>query len=239
MIRICRPNSTKVLILQHGICDSPYTWIANGCSNSLAYRAWDCGFDIFLTSFRGVAPRGHIDPTKTNYWDFSVDELAKYDLTASIEKIREIKKEELGNTRSEKVQYSYIGHSMGGMVLLMYLINCKLHKKPHYLNKAILLSPAGSHIYSPKMLRIIGWMIGEILGKVITKVQIPDCVNSTMLKLLEDIQQLPAAKSIISFLGTNLVGGNYDSDASPISLNRILHYNLISYVFFNTEPIKI
>ncbi len=127
----------KVLILQHGICDSPYTWIANGCAGSLAYRAWDCGYDIFMPSFRGVLPRkrnSKIGDDK-DYWDFSVDELAKYDLPASVRKIVQTKRDELGIEAASQVQYIFAGHSMGGMVLLMYLINCRMAGVPHHISR--------------------------------------------------------------------------------------------------------
>ena len=229
MIRIRRPNSAKVLILQHGICDSPYTWIANGCSNSLAYRAWDCGFDVFLTSFRGVTPRRHIDSDQKKYWNFSVDDLANMDLPSSIRKIRAIKMEELGHERADKVQYVFVGHSMGGMVLLMYLINCRLKGVPHHLSKAVLLSPAGCHMSSSFTLRSLCF-VGGILGNLLSKVVVPETVSNFLLKLVEDFQQLPAMKSLVSFCGAKLVGGTYDPEVSPLSLNRRLYYNIMSYV---------
>ncbi len=34
---------------------------------------------------------------------------------------------------------------MGAMATLMYLIKSRLDKKPHYVSRAILLSPAGVH----------------------------------------------------------------------------------------------
>ena len=89
---------------------------------------------MFMTSFRGVAPRKH-RKENARYWNFSVDELAKYDLPAGIKKIREIKHEELDKDKASKTQYVFAGHSMGGMVLLMYLVNCRLSNQPHYLSK--------------------------------------------------------------------------------------------------------
>jgi hypothetical protein len=38
-----------------------------------------------------------------------------------------------------------VGQQMGGAASLMYVIGCRLHNKPHYVNKMLLLSPAGIH----------------------------------------------------------------------------------------------
>eukprot|EP00494_Astrolonche_serrata_P010481 UN10548 len=51
--RIPNPGSKKVLFMQHGFMDSSFTWVANGADGSLAFRAHDAGYDVFLGNFRG------------------------------------------------------------------------------------------------------------------------------------------------------------------------------------------
>lgn len=52
MDRIPRKNSKNVVYFQHGIMDSSHPWVSQG-ENSLALRAYDAQFDVFLGNFRG------------------------------------------------------------------------------------------------------------------------------------------------------------------------------------------
>ena len=98
--------------------------------------------------------------------------MGKFDLAAFIEKIVEIKLKEMKeNIRScqadgsdpsdyfdlnytdeeleqeimKRLNITYVGHSMGGKMLPIYVIERKIAKKPHYLNEAVLMAPAGFH----------------------------------------------------------------------------------------------
>ena len=98
-------GNRPVVVLQHGLLDSSFTWVCNTPEKSLAFILADRGFDVWLPNSRGnVYSKKHTKySTKSNkFWNFSWDEMAKYDLPASIEYI-------LNRTKSEKI--SYIGHS--------------------------------------------------------------------------------------------------------------------------------
>ena len=71
------------------------------------------------------------------YWDYNIDHLAFYDVKAFIKQIHDIKVDELSLIMDEpslshaqirelvssKISITFIGHSLGGMVLPMYLIH--------------------------------------------------------------------------------------------------------------------
>jgi len=57
--RLPRPESEKVMFLQHGIMDSSYSFVAKGASDGLAFRAFDKGFDVFMGNFRGTSSLKH------------------------------------------------------------------------------------------------------------------------------------------------------------------------------------
>lgn len=94
---------------------------------------------MFLGNFRGVYPRNSSSwKDKSTYWDYNIDDMATNDLEAFMKSIYEIKVKELkeiyyseSNMTSEQIQseiehkltINYIGHSLGGMVLPMYVIN--------------------------------------------------------------------------------------------------------------------
>lgn len=72
----------------------------------MGFVASDAGFDVFLGNYRGIYPRKLSPRAKKdkNYWDYSIDHIAKYDITAFIDKIFEIKVEELKIFEPEKVE---------------------------------------------------------------------------------------------------------------------------------------
>ncbi len=72
--------------------------------------------------------------------------------------------------------------------------------------------------------------MGAILRKVTSKIVLPQMVITMLTKLVEDMQQIPALRSLVTFVGTKIVGGTYDLETSPMSLSRRLYYNMVSYV---------
>ena len=73
-----------------------------------------------------------------SYWKYNLDHLAKYDIPAFIDKIISIKVKELKEAHyrdsilsddaidleiKDKLKITYIGHSLGGMTLPMYIIH--------------------------------------------------------------------------------------------------------------------
>jgi hypothetical protein len=75
--------------------------VAAGADRSLALRAWQAGYDVWLGNFRGGTHRGatsHLDPAvardDARFWDFSVNELAFFDIPAFVHAIRVLKSRE-------------------------------------------------------------------------------------------------------------------------------------------------
>ena len=59
------------MLLLHGIFDSSYAWVAAGSRRSLAFRAYERGFDVFLGNLRGSQwSRGHVafGVGSADYW---------------------------------------------------------------------------------------------------------------------------------------------------------------------------
>lgn len=83
----------KPVILQHGLLDNSATWLFMDKNNSLPFLLADEKYDVWMTNSRGnINSFEHMDPEHYNvrdsgskYWDFSWDEMAKYDVKANLD----------------------------------------------------------------------------------------------------------------------------------------------------------
>lgn len=107
LYRIINPffkgNKTKPVMLQHGIISSGRDWIVNSpggnvremftendtiVGNNLGFELGKRGYDVWLANSRGnTYSRKHVklSPKQPQFWDYSFDQMIKYDLPASID----------------------------------------------------------------------------------------------------------------------------------------------------------
>jgi len=103
----------------------------------------DAGYDVWLGNYRGnTYSRGHCHLTDEDfdYWKFSWDQMAEFDLPASIDYVIDV-------TGQEKIHF--VGHSMG-TTTFMAMVN----SRPEYADKILmanLLAPVAylTNIKSP------------------------------------------------------------------------------------------
>lgn len=102
-------RSGQVVLLQHALLDSSFAFVGNAPEESLGYILADAGYDVWLGNNRGnTHSTGHVtlSTDSAEYWDFTYDEMALYDLPAEIEYV-------LATTGQKSV--AYIGHSQGSI----------------------------------------------------------------------------------------------------------------------------
>ena len=124
-----------------------------------------------------------------------------------MEDCSELTQEQVEKIVKSKLNITYIGHSLGGMLLSMYLIFCKMLRRDHYLSKAILLSPAGTHFHANWVIRAAGYTATYAMPYVSTNVHVPDIFMSILIKLLSDIKYVPAAADLCTYIASQLFGG--------------------------------
>jgi len=95
------------VILQHGLLDSSATWVLNIESECLPFILVEAGFDVWMTNSRGNRyAKNHttLSVKSPEFWDFTWDDMAQYDLPAHLDYVIEV-------TGFPKV--NWVGHSQG------------------------------------------------------------------------------------------------------------------------------
>lgn len=84
-------------------------WVCNG-EDSLAFILADAGFDVWLGNNRGNRYSGkhtRLRPSEDEYWNFSLDEMARFDVPAMVDYVLKV-------TGREKLAYVGFSNVSGG-----------------------------------------------------------------------------------------------------------------------------
>jgi len=155
-------GSKPVIFLQHGLLASSSNWVVNKPEQSLGFMLADAGYDVWMGNVRGnTYSKKHqtyaIDSKE--FWDFSFDEISKFDLPAMIEYA-------LG--KSGQDQLYYVGHSQGTMMIWAGVSENQFLKDKIKLVFALAPVARLKNIYSPiKYLSYFDGaikMVSQVLG---------------------------------------------------------------------------
>ena len=128
-----RSLNRKVALVVHCLeCDSS-VFLCNTAENSLGFLLADNDIDVWLINLRGTSySHKHVNYSTYNskYWDFSWQEMAKYDLPATVDFI-------LAKTQHDRI--TYIGQSQGSIVGLAQMAESSDFQAK--IDRAYMLSP--------------------------------------------------------------------------------------------------
>ncbi|XP_049934759.1 triacylglycerol lipase 2-like isoform X2 [Nymphaea colorata] len=132
------------------------SWLLAPPQQSLAIILAENGFDVWIANSRGTRwSRGHtsLSPDQPEYWAWSWDQLAQYDLPTVVNFVHEVTGQKL----------HYVGHSLGTLIALASFSEHKLVEK---VRSAALLCPIA---YLGHITTILGQVaansfIGEMTG---------------------------------------------------------------------------
>ncbi|XP_054166027.1 lipase member J-like [Oppia nitens] len=126
-------NSDNWLIASNGFIDNNGIYrednsIVNDCKNldsvgqTLPFVLSSCGYDVWLGNIRGNNYSSHItlNPNETEFWNFSMDEFTKYDITTAIDHVLRV-------TNSNNI--AYIGYSLGTTIMFQLLASKPIYSK--------------------------------------------------------------------------------------------------------------
>lgn len=116
------------IILQHGLLDDSWTFFAFKPKFCLPFILAELGYDVWIPNTRGnIFSSENIDPNKNSkkinseYWNFSLDEISKFDFPANVDFV-------LNETKFDKLYY--VGHSQGTMQYFMnYMLDSSFIKQ--------------------------------------------------------------------------------------------------------------
>ncbi|KAJ3217980.1 hypothetical protein HDU67_006880 [Dinochytrium kinnereticum] len=126
-----KPARKGPVILMHGLFQSSGVWVTNGM-HSLAFYLVDQGFDVWMGNNRTcIEQHVSLSPSHTDFWNWSLDELARYDFPAHLDLVRR-------ETGYDKV--AFVGHSQGNaQAFLSMLQNPSVSSK---ISVFVALAPA-------------------------------------------------------------------------------------------------
>jgi len=220
-----------VVLLQHGILCSSADWVMGHSDDSLGYILADAGYDVWLGNYRGnTYSKAHCSLTSKDeeFWNFSWDDMGKYDIPAMIDHILKVTKQD---------QIFYVGHSMGTTGFMVMA-----NERPEYQDKIYLasfLAPVAfvDHMKAPiKFLAPFSNQIGWIYNVVGGGEFLP---NNFMMKMITDMMKREDVhyvdEVLVSFL--NLICGFdpaqvnetmmetiFQHTPAGTSTNTIIHY---------------
>ena len=141
VIRI--PSDGPAVFIMHGLLGCSDDFVTAGTQSGIAYLLANEGYDVWLGNARGNKhSRKHetLDPSTHQFWDFSWDEIGRYDLPAMIYFILDVR---------YQTELIYVGHSQGSTTFFVMASELQAYNDKISLMVALSAPTAIPNIKSP------------------------------------------------------------------------------------------
>ncbi|CAM6082899.1 unnamed protein product [Calypogeia fissa] len=213
-------TATKPVFLNHGILSAGDSWLLDCPANCLPVMLVDAGYEVWIGNCRTANySSGHLTLNRTDkdFWNWSLDELAEYDLPAMLGVV----------SSKNNISIHYVGYSQGSQaaiaafsegVVMPLLDKVVLMAPPAYINsmKSILAIGAdlfliddlllfGVYEFDPHeqtgfMERICSYPDANCTDSLITAVTGPNCcINTTRMPYYNQCGEPTATKNVVHF----------------------------------------
>ncbi|CAK7325127.1 unnamed protein product [Dovyalis caffra] len=192
------------VLIQHGVLVDGMTWLQNQPEQNLPTILADQGFDVWISNTRGTkfsSRHTSLHPNQQEFWNWSWDELAKFDLPALFDYVY--------NETRQKIHY--VGHSQGTLTAMAALSEGLLVEK---IKSAALLSPVA---YLKTTISLLTLICKE------TSVCPNCCLNGSTYHLFANNQPQPTAMKNVRHFGQTIRNGflaKYDYGSSEANMQR-------------------
>ncbi|CAG7834936.1 unnamed protein product [Allacma fusca] len=123
------------VLLMPGALTSASVFFLLSPEKALPFVLSNAGYDVWVGNYRGCEGTSHkkFSNTEAKFWNFSMDEIAQYDVTSLIDHIQ---------TKTQAPAINYIGYSLGCSVFFMALA-----RQPSYNQKIQKMAGLGPTCY--------------------------------------------------------------------------------------------
>lgn len=148
------------------------------------------------------------------------------DIPAFINKIIEVKTRELYSFHREKnphlgndekaikedilkhLKIKYVGHSMGAMLIPMYIVLMKLQGKKHHLSSCVSLAGCGLNANVNGVIWAYGCILTNLVCRFTEKIQLPESLVMFFVKIMSQFKYIPAVNDLVKYLASLVLGGH-------------------------------
>ncbi|KAK2396133.1 triacylglycerol lipase [Trifolium repens] len=206
-------------------CCCILVWLFNSPEESLEFILADNGFDVWLINGRGTkysSMHTSLSPNDMAYWDWSWDELASYDLPASVQYVY--------NYTRQKIHY--VGHSQGTLIAFAALSQGKLL---NMLRSTALLSPIAHMNLIPSELtkafadlflaNDVYWLgLREFIPNVVVETKFVQGICNTLNLNCADLI-LPLLTGPNCCINSSRIDFYLDHEPQPTATKNLIHFS--------------
>ncbi|KFK39999.1 hypothetical protein AALP_AA3G316900 [Arabis alpina] len=209
------------VLLQHGLFMAGDVWFLNSPQESLGFILADYGFDVWVGNVRGTRySYGHVTLSQTDkeFWDWSWQDLAMYDLAEMIEYLHSIANSKI----------FLVGHSQGTIMSFAALT------QPHVaemVEAAALLSPISylGHVTAPLVERMVFMHLDQMV--VALGLHQINFRSDTLVKLVDSLCEghmdcndfLTSVTGKNSFFNASRIEYYLEYEPHPSSVKNVRH----------------